>query len=140
MIRNDERQVVTGAARFEPLNDVEKAERLASVIKKRAGTQRAKPRSRKPDENPLGARVFDANCNWPMYRESYQRSFRYVCAKFQQFRPHQCDHNCVDGVAATKLALAVIRQKVLMPEYRDWSPSFGSVLPTQHWSRGQTAK
>lgn len=118
VIRNDESQVVTGTARFVPLIDAEKAERLASILKKRAGTQRAKPRSRKPEENPLGARVFDANCNWPMYRESYQGSFRYVCAKYQQFRPHQCDHNGVDGVAATKLALAVIRQKVLLPGWR----------------------
>ena len=113
VIRNDESQVVTGAARFEPLIDAERDERLQKILKKRGGTQRGKPRSREPEKNPLGAKIFDANCGWPMYREPYLGSFRYVCAKYHQVKPRQCDHNCADGITAAKLALAVIRQKLL---------------------------
>lgn len=118
VIRNDEGQLVTGTARFEPLITAEKAERIASILKKRAGSQRDKPRSQEPEKNPLGARIFDANCGWPMYREPYLNSFRYVCAKYHQTKPRKCDHNCADGITAAKLALAVIRQKLLPPGMR----------------------
>ena len=74
VIRNPEGACVSVTGRFEPVvNSVEHRE-LISELDRRAGTQRGKPRSRSPEKNPLGGRVFDIAYGWPMYRVPYARA------------------------------------------------------------------
>ena len=68
VIRNPESQQVRVNASFEPLVDPTQHEKLLVILDARAGSQKGKPRSRDPENNPLGGRVFDMNCGWPMYR------------------------------------------------------------------------
>ncbi|MDB5354377.1 MAG: Resolvase domain protein, partial [Phycisphaerales bacterium] len=82
----------------------------------RAGTQRGKPRSRRPQENPLGARVFDMDCGWPMYRSTNHGSWKYACGLYTQSTGARCRSNHVDGAAAVRLILSCIRQRVLYPD------------------------
>ena len=58
--------------------------RLQQTLDARGGSQRGKPRSRDPERNPLGTRIFDMACGWPMYRKPYSGSFRYTCGLYQQ--------------------------------------------------------
>lgn len=115
VIRNSPDQVVSAAARFEPLISPEESIRLTEILDARAGTQRGKSRSRNPDQNPLGGRIFDMKCGWLMYRIPNRGSFRYTCGLYQQSRPRQCSHNHVDGPTATRFGLEVIRQRLLAP-------------------------
>jgi hypothetical protein len=62
----------------------------------------------------MGARIFDMNCGWTMYREPYNGSFRYKCGLYQQSHGQKCAHNHVDGSLATKFTLTCIRQKLVM--------------------------
>lgn len=107
-----------GAAGVKPIISAEAAERLQNTLDQRAGTQRGKPRSRDPSRNPLGSRIYDLNCTWPMYRVPYSKSFRYTCGLYQQSHGQKCSHNHVDGPTATKLALAAVRQRLLAPAVR----------------------
>ncbi len=66
-----------------------------------------------PLRNPLGGRVFDMNCGWPMYRVPDADSFRYKCGLYQQSHGQQCDHNHVDGPMATSFILGCIRQRLV---------------------------
>ena len=116
VIRNSKDKLIVAPARFEPLVDPERHRRLLARLDKRATTQRGKPRSRDPDKNPLGGRVFDMNCGWPMYRVPYQKSFRYTCGLYQQSHAARCSHNHVDGQTATRFLLSCIRQRVLLPQ------------------------
>jgi len=114
--RNSDAAITTAAARFEPVIPNERFDRLLTTLNERGGTQRGKPRSRKPDENPLGTRVFDLACSWPMYRQPYNGSFRYTCGLYQQSHAAKCSHNHVDGQLASRFVLAAIRQRLLSPE------------------------
>lgn len=116
VIRNPDARRIRASAQFEPLVELEDHQNLQSILDKRAGTQRGKPRSRNPSENPLGCRVFDMNCTWPMYRVRYQKSFRYTCGQYQQSSSRQCDHNHVDGIPATNFALRTIQRFLGSPE------------------------
>ncbi len=107
-----------GAGGIKPILSAEDAEQLEQILDQRAGTQRGKPRSRDPSRNPLGGRIYDLNCTWPMYRVPYQKTFRYTCGFYQQTHGQQCSHNHVDGPTATRLALAAIRQRLLVPNVR----------------------
>jgi hypothetical protein len=62
--------------------------------------------------------IFDLNCTWPMYRQPYQGSFRYLCGLYQQSHGAQCNHNHVDGLLATRFLLGCIRQRLLTPALR----------------------
>jgi hypothetical protein len=115
VIRNGEAQQVTARAHFEPLVDLDRHDRLMRKLDERAGTQRGKPRSRNPARNPLGCRVFDLACGWPMYRTPNGNKFRYVCGLYQQSHSASCEHNHVDGLLATRFALSCLVQKVLSP-------------------------
>ena len=84
VIRNPEDKQITAAARFAPLVDAKRHQRLLATLDARGGTQRGKPRSHVPTQNPLGGRIFDINCTWPMYRVLYLGSFRYTCGGYQQ--------------------------------------------------------
>ncbi len=115
VIRNPEDQRITAPAKFEPLVDVERHQKLIAKLDARGGTQRGKPRSRDPSKNPLGCRIFDMNCSWPMYREPYGRSFRYKCGYYSQSHGANCSNNTVDGVTATQFMLSCLRQRLLSP-------------------------
>ena len=116
VVINDQSQIMTSKAHGVAIIDDEHADQLLKVLDARAGTQAGKPRSRNPNQNPLGARIFDMNCCWPMYRIPYRDSYCYKCGLYMQSQPHQCHHNWVDGPMATKTALAVLRQKLMAPD------------------------
>ena len=103
------------SAKIEPLVSPEEYERLIRILDERAGTQRGKPRSRQPDRNPLGSRIFDVECCWPMYRQPYQDSYRYTCGLYQQSHGALCRHNHVDGPLAVRFGLSCIKQRLLTP-------------------------
>jgi hypothetical protein len=117
VIRNADADQITAPARFDPLVDAERHKRLVATLDARAGSQRGKPRSPEPTKNPLGCRVFDLNCTWPMYREPYNGSFRYKCGLYQQSHGAQCSHNHVDGMLATRFVLSCLRQRLLTPRF-----------------------
>lgn len=116
VIRNPRENRITATARFEALVEPERHRQLLAELEDRGGTQRGKPRSRDPDKNPLGCRVFDMNCGWPMYRTPYSDSFRYKCGLYQQSHGASCSHNHVDGPTATRFMLSCVRQRALSPQ------------------------
>jgi DNA invertase Pin-like site-specific DNA recombinase len=101
--------------KFAPILPPEQQTRLIALLNERAGTQRGKPRAQDPDRNPLGCRVFDLGCSWPMYRQPCKKSFRYTCGLYQQSHGHHCAHNHVDGPKAVLFLLSCLRQKLLAP-------------------------
>lgn len=115
VIRNSEENRIIADAKFEPLVDPEQHRRVIDILDARAGTQRGKPRSHDPARNPLGGRVFDMNCTWPMYREPSSGSFRYKCGLYQQSHGQKCAHNHVGGPTATRFVLSCVRQLLLSP-------------------------
>jgi DNA invertase Pin-like site-specific DNA recombinase len=115
VIRNPESAQITAPAPFEPLIGQERRDKLFAALDARAGTQRGKPRSHDPAKNPLGCRVVDMNCGWPMYRVPAGASFRYTCGLYQQSHGQKCNHNHVDGLTATRFLLGCIRQRILAP-------------------------
>ena len=104
VIRNAESEYVTGDAKFEPcVADLEKHQKLIEKLNDRAGRQRGKPRSQDRENNPLGCRVFDMACGWPMYRAPYTQSYRYKCGCYMQSHGAKCAHNTVDGADGVSL-------------------------------------
>ena len=114
VVTNDQSQIMTSKAHGPAIIDDEHGDQLIKILDARAGTPAGKPRSQNP--NPLGARIFDMNCCWPMYRVPYRDSFCYKCGLYQQSQPRQCHHNWVDGPNATKVGMAVLRQQVMTPD------------------------
>jgi hypothetical protein len=110
---------VQASASFPALVEAGRHERLLAKLDARAGSQRGKPRSSDPTRNPLGGLVFDMACGWPLYRQPYQSSFRYVCGLYQQSHGAQCKHNHVDGVLATRFVLGCVRQRLFAPTLRN---------------------
>jgi hypothetical protein len=90
VVVNPEAARVQAAAKFEPIVDPKRQDRLLEKLDARAGTQRGKPRSQDPTRNPLGGRLFDVGCGWPMYRQPYQGTFRYLCGLYQQSHGAKC--------------------------------------------------
>ena len=117
VVRNPEQALITrpSPSAFEPLIDPERQRKLIALLDERGGTQRGKPRSQDPARNPLGGRVFDMNCTWPMYRAPAGRSFRYTCGLYMQSHGQKCAHNHLDGPAAVRFLLSCVRQRVLAP-------------------------
>ncbi len=109
---------IVAAGRFEPIVDAAKHDQLLRELERRSGSQRGKPRSRTPEKNPLGSRLFDLGCGWPMYRQPYGDGFRYLCGLYQQSHGAECRHNHVDGLLATGFLLGCIRQRLLTPHFR----------------------
>jgi hypothetical protein len=97
VVANPESDRIRVGAKFEPLVDGPRQARLLQTLDARAGTQRGKPQSSDPAGNPLGARIFDLACGWPLYRQPYNGSFRYLCGLYQQSHGASCRHNHVDG-------------------------------------------
>jgi hypothetical protein len=118
VVVNLESDHIVAKSNFEPVVDPIQHQRLLHELERRSGSQRGKPRSRTPGQNPLGCRVFDMGCGWPMYRQPFQKSFRYLCGLYQQSHGAKCRHNHVDGMSATQFMLGCIRQRLLTPAYR----------------------
>ncbi len=117
VIRNLNPIEVKSAAAFDPLVDLDRHDKLIAKLNARAGSQRGKPRARDPNQNPLGVRVIDMACGWPMYREPHAKSFRYKCGLYNQSHGGECNHNHIDGLAATAFALGSLRQILLSPGF-----------------------
>jgi Recombinase len=117
VIRNPDSSLIRKpvAVSFEPIIEPERQAKLVALLDQRGGTQRGKPRSRNPAENPLGCLIFDEDCGWPMYREPYKDTFRYKCALYQQSHGQKCAHNHVHGPTAVRFLLGCLRQRVLVP-------------------------
>ncbi len=113
VVQNSPEIVIRARGHFPSSTSEQEQAKLDAVLDKRAGTQRGKPRSRSPEKNPLGGRVFDLHCGWPMYRVPYRDSFRYTCGNYQQSHGQQCGHNHVDGPAAARLVLSFMRQRLM---------------------------
>jgi hypothetical protein len=118
VIINPVEKCIITDVKFEPLISPAEQQELIHELDRRGGSQRGKPRSRTPGQNPMGTRIFDLNCGWTMYRQPYNGAFRYTCGLYQQSHGQHCRHNHVDGVLATRFALSCIRQKLLklMPQ------------------------
>lgn len=110
---------IVSPAKFEPLVDVNEHQALLEELDRRSGGQRGKARSRSPELNPLGCRVFDMRCGWPMYRVRCQSGFRHKCGLYMQSHAAECHHNHVDGPTAARFVLGCIRQRVLSKSCRD---------------------
>lgn len=102
-------------ARFAPPVDPKRAEAAVEALAGRGASQRGKPRSHDPARNPLGCRVFDMACGWPMYRKPHKDQYRYCCGYYQQSHGAACNHNTIDGPTATRFVLTCVRQRVLDP-------------------------
>jgi hypothetical protein len=118
VVVNPQEERIKATATFDPLVEANQQQRLLEKLDQRAGTQRGKPRSRDAAQNPLGGRVFDVDCGWPLYRQPYKDSFRYLCGLYQQSHGAKCKHNHVDGLVATRFLLACVRQRFLAPARR----------------------
>ena len=57
-------------------------------------------------------------CSSVMYRTPYNGAFRYVCSQYQQSHGQRCSHNHVDGMIASRFALAAVQQQICLPEAR----------------------
>lgn len=120
VVRNAEAEYVTGEAKFEPcVTDVERHQKLIDKLNDWAGRQRGKPRSPDRDNNPLGCRVFDMECGWPMYRTPYAQSYRYKCGCYTQSHGARCAHNTVDGPTAARFVMSSLRQRLGTPRLRE---------------------
>ncbi|MDA0589239.1 MAG: recombinase family protein [Planctomycetota bacterium] len=120
VIRNPEANYVTGEAKFEPcVEDVERHQNLIDKLNDRAGCQRGKPRSKDRENNPLGCRVFDMACGWPMYRTPHVETYRYKCGCYMQSHGTKCAHNTVDGPTATRFVIDSLRQRIGTPRLRE---------------------
>lgn len=113
--RNDQSSMLTAEAKFDPLVDEGRHQKLLATLRRRGGTQRGKARSRDPNRNPLGGRVVDMDCTWPMYRVPQDGSFKYKCGAYMQSHGAICKHNQVDGLTLTNVTLDVLRQQLLAP-------------------------
>lgn len=109
-VHNDSKLTVKSVAKFAPLISEDRTSRLQKIHDQRAGVQRSKPRSRDPNRNPLGGRIIDWSCGWPMYRIPHRDTFNDTCGWYQQSHATRCRHNRVRGTAATKLELGTIGQ------------------------------
>jgi hypothetical protein len=101
-------------AKFDPIvDDLEEHQELLKALDARGATQRGKPRSRNPDQNPLGGRVFDMHCGWLMYRAPHKDGFRYICGLYQQSHGQKCEHNHLDGMMASRFIAQHLRDLVV---------------------------
>ncbi|MDB5387697.1 MAG: Resolvase domain protein [Planctomycetaceae bacterium] len=119
VIQNPKTSIIHGKGKFEPLIAQEKHEELIEILDKRGGKQRGKPRSRNSGENPLDCRIFDQACSSVMYRTPRNGTFRYECGLYQQSHGQRCSCNHIDGMTATRFALAAVQQQICSPVAKD---------------------
>jgi len=135
VVSNPEESRTCAAAHFDPIIPVADHENLLAILDQRGGTQRNKPRSRDPNRNPLGGRIFDIKCGWPMYRVPKGKSFGYTCGAYMQSHGSCCAHNKIDGPFITALTIAAIRQKLLSPSAQEMLRAKLNELAFQEQSR-----
>lgn len=123
VVLNPEAEWTKTSAKFAPLVDPERLTMLLQKLDQRSKSQRGKPRSRDPQNNPLGTRVFDWTCGWPMYRVPITKrgtaTFQYKCGAYMQSHGAFCEHNHVDGPQAANFALRAIRQRLIFPSFQE---------------------
>jgi hypothetical protein len=112
---NPAEQRIRAPAPFEPIISAERHDRIRQELERRGRHLKGKARTRGESPNPLGGRVFDLNCGWPMYRYDRRGQWRYLCALYQNSEAKCCRHNVIDGPAATRFVLDCLRQRVLSP-------------------------
>lgn len=140
VIANPPSTRVQAPARFDALVETERHRRLLDTLDQRGGTQRGKSRSQDPARNPLGGRIFDLGCGWPMYRQPYNKSFRYLCGLYQQSHGAKCKHNCIDGMLATRFMLGCVRQRLLaLPRRAKLEQKLRAIAERELGERGPNA-
>ena len=101
---NPEQNQIRTPAKFAPVvKDLKGHQESLEILDARGATQTGKARSRNPDQNPLGGRVFDMHCGCLMYRAPHKDGFRYTCGLYQQSHGQKCEHNHLDGMMASPL-------------------------------------
>lgn len=106
---------IATAGRFEPIVDSTRHEALVAELDRRGASQRGKARARGEAVNPLGGRVWDMGCGWPMYRLARGPAYRYTCGLNQQSDCRACAYNWVDGPTTARFVLGCVRQRLLSP-------------------------
>jgi len=114
-VTNPDGALIRSPATFEPILPVERHSSIRRLLEDRGKHLKGKPRTRGDTPNPLGGRVHDLNCGWPMYRHARRGRWGYQCALYQNSQAKSCTHNVVGGETATGFILACIRQRVLAP-------------------------
>ena len=97
----------------QPVIGLEEHREILALVDARGKTQRGKPRAKGANPNPLGARIFDMGCGWPMYRKQRRAHWGYACGLNSHSDSQCCEHNLIDGIAATRFVVAASRQLVL---------------------------
>ncbi len=106
---------ISTPARFEAVVPAGEHAEVCRILEERAKQRKGKPRARGDAPNPLGGRVYDLNCGWPMYRYQRRGTWCYTCGLYQNSEAKCCDHNVVRGEPAARFVLAALRQRVLPP-------------------------
>ncbi|WP_020476089.1 recombinase family protein [Zavarzinella formosa] len=114
VVNPPEQRVVT-PLKFAPVVTPEDFARAGASLDSRRRKSRGAPRARGDQWNPLGCRIHDMGCGWPLYRTAKSGGFKYACALYQQSHGQLCRHNAVPGEAASRFALACVRQRALTP-------------------------
>jgi len=92
---------------------------IVGIVAGRSPSRRGQRRCRGDGPNPLGSRVFDGNCGWPMYRYQKRNRWGYRCGLNERTQSKCCRHNAIDGRHLTGLVLAAVRRKLLAPGETD---------------------
>lgn len=119
VVVNPETDRIRANGQFEPIVDPKQHKLLLKELDRRGGSQRGMPKSRRGVFNPLGGRVYDLNCGWPMYRQPYGQGFRYLCGYYQQSHAAKCTHHHVDGLKTARFLLSAVRQRLSGGQARD---------------------
>jgi len=91
----------------------EERDAVRAIVAERGKNHKGKPRARGDAPNPLGGRIYDMNCGWPMYRYARRGKVCYTCGLYQNSEAACCEHNTVNGPQSTRLVLAALRQQIL---------------------------
>ncbi|MEI7688367.1 MAG: recombinase family protein, partial [Planctomycetota bacterium] len=112
-VRNPEDQQIRTPAKFEPLIAIETRDEICKILEHRGRHLKGKSRTRAGTTNPLGARIFDMNCGWAMFRNMKDGRWCYSCGLYMNSHAQCCSHNLVRGEKATRFVLESIKQRVL---------------------------
>ncbi len=114
-VMNPAEWMIRSAAAFEPIIPEERHVSIRRLLEDRGRHLKGKPRTRGDSPNPLGGRIHDLNCGWPMYRHARRGRWGYQCGLYQNSQAKCCSHYVVGGEVATGFLLACLRQRVLAP-------------------------
>ena len=107
--------IIRTPAKSKAVTTPEKLERIKKVIEHRGRHLKGKAHTRKDVVNPLGGRIYDLTCGWPMYRYAKRGNWCYTCGLYQNSEAKRCEHNTVRGEVATRFVLSCLRQRLLQP-------------------------